>query len=214
MKLKVCGMRDCEQLEALENTGVDFAGLIFYEGSKRFIGEGLKNKETEIRDLKIEKVGVFVNADIETIKGRIKEYGLNHVQLHGDENAAFCKQVKNFTSVIKAIRVTPGMNIEEELKKYEDACDYFLFDTHSSSTGGGQRGAYGGTGKQFDWNVLGSANIQKPFFLSGGIGLEDIDKIKFFNHPMLFAIDVNSRLEIEPGVKDLGKVKALANALK
>jgi phosphoribosylanthranilate isomerase len=185
MKLKVCGMKKLEQLQTLESLGVDFAGLIFYEKSKRFIGEELKDKAGEIGNLKIEKVGVFVNADIETIKAKTKDYGLNHIQLHGDENPGFCK---------------------DRLDQYADACDYFLFDTESKQ--------YGGTGKQFDWDILNSVNIQKPFFLSGGIGLEDIGKVKSFAHPMLFAIDINSKFETSFGVKDLKQVEIFLKSLK
>jgi phosphoribosylanthranilate isomerase len=206
MKLKVCGMKKLEQLQTLESLGVDFAGLIFYEKSKRFIGEELKDKAGEIGNLKIEKVGVFVNAGIETIKAKTKDYGLNHIQLHGDENPGFCKEVKEFASVIKAIRIASGIIMEDKLDQYADGCDYFLFDTESKQ--------YGGTGKQFDWDILNSVNIQKPFFLSGGIGLEDISKVKSFAHPMLFAIDINSKFETSFGVKDLKQVEIFLKSLK
>lgn len=206
MKLKVCGITSLEQLKQLNNLGVDYAGLIFYENSKRFVGNKLLDQKNEIKELTINKVGVFVNAGIETIRKTVEEYALALVQLHGDEDPEFCRQVQNFVSVIKAIRVGEKLNREEDLKKYEDVCDYFLFDTDSKQ--------YGGTGKQFYWNILHAAKIKKQFFLSGGIGLEDVAKIKAFDHPMLFVIDVNSRFEIEPGKKDMNKIDAFVTTLK
>lgn len=206
MKLKVCGMTELEQIQTLETCGVDFAGLIFYEGSKRFVGSKSKNQKSEIRNLKIDRVGVFVNATIPEIEQAVKDYGLSYVQLHGDESPEFCKKIKEFAFAIKAIRINIKTNLANELEKFEETCDYFLFDTDSKQ--------YGGTGKKFDWGVLQSAEIDKPFFLSGGIGLEDLAEVKAFQHPMLFAIDVNSRFEISPGVKDLQQVKTFLEQLK
>ena len=206
MKLKVCGMTDFEQLQKLEESGVDFAGLIFYEGSKRFVGNKLKNQKSEIRNLKIKKVGVFVNAAIEDIKDAAKEFGLSYVQLHGDETSEFCKEVKEFISVIKAVRINDKTNLENELNNYHNACDYFLFDTDSK--------LYGGTGKKFNWNILKVAPINEPFFLSGGIGLQDVEEIIAFQHPMLYAIDINSKFETSPGVKDLKQVEVFNQLLK
>ena len=105
MKLKVCGMTSFGQLQKLDQLGVDFAGLIFYENSKRFVGDKLNAKKSEIKNLQIKKVGVFVNSEIDNIKKEVKEYGLSYVQLHGDESAEFCREVKNFVHVIKAIRI-------------------------------------------------------------------------------------------------------------
>jgi phosphoribosylanthranilate isomerase len=206
MKLKVCGMTSFEQLQKLDQLGVDFAGLIFYKNSKRFVGNKLSDQKSEIRNLKIKKIGVFVNAEIDTLKKEVNEYGLTYVQLHGDESAEFCRRVKDFVHVIKVIRINDQSDLEKELTVFEEACDYLLFDTDSKQ--------YGGTGKQFNWNRLIQSDVKKPFFLSGGIGLEDIDKIKNFHHPMFFAIDVNSRLESEPGIKNMEKVEQLMNALK
>jgi phosphoribosylanthranilate isomerase len=206
MKLKVCGITSLEQLQQLQDLNVDFAGLIFYERSKRVVGDKLENQKWEIKNLKIKKVGVFVNAEIAEIKKTIDEYGLNFVQLHGEETPEACEKIQGFTSVIKAIQIGSGANLDEQLASYENSCDYFLFDTASKQ--------YGGTGLQFDWQKLEEANFSKPFFLSGGIGLEDIEKIKTFQHPKLFAIDVNSRFETRPGVKDLGQVASFVKLLK
>jgi phosphoribosylanthranilate isomerase len=213
MKLKVCGMTNFQQLKGLNELKVDFAGLIFYEGSKRFVGNKLKEQESAIRDLQIKKIGVFVNATIEDIKNAVEEYGLSYVQLHGDESPEFCEEIKEFVPVIKAIRISDEINLENELKKFDNACDYFLFDTHISFTGEGRGEAYGGTGKKFNWEILQTASISKPFFLSGGIGLQDVEEISAFQHSMLYAIDVNSKFEISPGVKDLELVEAFIQHL-
>lgn len=206
MRLKVCGITRFEQLQQLNRLGVDFAGLIFYEKSKRFVGGRLKEHQPDIRGLAIQKVGVFVNADTHTIKKAVEEYGISYAQLHGDETPAFCEQVNNFVSVIKAVRVGAETNMEEQLELYSEACAYFLFDTDSRE--------YGGTGKKFNWDLLQNINISRPFFLSGGIGIEDVEEVKNLQHPRLFAIDVNSRFETEPGVKDMNKVKEFLVALK
>lgn len=206
MKLKVCGITSFEQLQKLEQLGVDFAGLIFYENSKRFVGNKMNTRKSEIRNLQIKKVGVFVNAEIDNIKKEVTECGLSYVQLHGDESAEFCREVKNFVPVIKAVRINEESEIVRDLKVFEEACNYLLFDTDSKK--------YGGSGKQFNWDRLKQAKINKRFFLSGGIGPDDIDKVKYFDHPMLFAIDVNSRFETMPGTKDMVKVEEFLNALK
>lgn len=206
MKLKVCGITQYDQLLQLNRLGVDFAGLIFYEKSKRFVGDKLRSHASEIRELQIKKVGVFVNSDIETIQRAVEEFDLGFAQLHGDESPAFCEQVNNIVSVIKAVRISASTNIEEQLALYNESCAYFLFDTDSKE--------YGGTGKKFNWNTLLNANIQKPFFLSGGIGLEDVEEVKKISHPQLFAIDVNSRFETAPGIKAMDKMNRFFTDIK
>lgn len=206
MNLKVCGMTDFEQLKTLEELGIEFAGLIFYEGSKRFVSNKLEDQKSQIRNLQIKRVGVFVNARTEDIKEKVKEYGLSYVQLHGDESPEFCEEIKKFIPVIKAVRINDETKLLNELRDYEEACDYFLFDTDSKH--------YGGTGKKFDWQILESVAIAKPFFLSGGIGLQDVAEINAFDHPMLYAIDINSKFEISHGIKDLKQVEAFIQNLK
>jgi phosphoribosylanthranilate isomerase len=201
-KIKVCGITTLEQMQQLD---VDYAGMIFYEGSKRFVGDRLKKQKSEISKLAIKKVGVFVNADYETIVKAIEDYGLAAVQLHGDETDEFCLELMDKVKVIKVFRISDEQNIDELVNPFQNVCHYFLFDRDTK--------AYGGSGKQFNWNMLKNARINKPFFLSGGIGLEDIDKLKTFQHPYLYAVDVNSRFEIEPGVKDMMKVQQFVNKL-
>ena len=199
-------MTDFEQLKTLEEFGIEFAGLIFYEGSKRFVSNKLEDQKSQIRNLQIKRVGVFVNARTEDIKEKVKEYGLSYVQVHGDESPEFCEEIKKFIPVIKAVRINDETKLLNELRDYEEACDYFLFDTDSKH--------YGGTGKKFDWQILESVAIAKPFFLSGGIGLQDVAEINAFDHPMLYAIDINSKFEISHGIKDLKQVEAFIQNLK
>lgn len=209
MKIKVCGITRAEQLRQLDELGVDYAGLIFFRQSSRYMLDKLKTTDVEGLSLGLKKVGVFVNASEEDITTQVELYGLDLVQLHGDETPAFCRHISNSVSVIKAFRVTKNneQNIDWMVKPYEEVCDHFLFDTN-------RKGAYGGTGEKFDWKILQNNQINKPFFLSGGIGLADIEALKDFNHPYLYAIDVNSMVEIEPGIKDMEQVKTFVQQLR
>lgn len=207
MKLKVCGIKKVEQLQQLQKLGVDYAGLIFYEGSKRYAHEKLYSFKSQIRNLEIKKVGVFVNANMGFLKSLIQYYYLDAVQLHGDETPQVCESVRSRAEVIKVFRIGDATkNIDKLIKPFQAVCDYFLFDTDTA--------AYGGSGKRFDWTVLEKAAINKPFFLSGGIGPEDVGLLKTFTHPFLYAVDVNSRFEVRPGVKDMGLLKPFVNAFK
>jgi phosphoribosylanthranilate isomerase len=249
MKVKVCGITSLEQMQQLQQMGIDYAGLIFYEGSKRYAADKLSNQESAIKRTEIKKVGVFVNANYQTILNAIEDYGLTAVQLHGDETDEFCLELMDKAKVIKVFRIADQKNIDELVEPFQNVCHYFLFDTapsnslnggepgarpllmqdaanttatsksevraaDSSPVGGSRMGAvFGGTGKQFDWSVLQNAAINKPFFLSGGIGLEDAEKVKSFRHPYFFATDVNSCFETTPGIKDMKKVQQFINAL-
>jgi phosphoribosylanthranilate isomerase len=168
----------------------------------------LKSKDVIDVPLSIKKVGVFVNTSEEDIMTQVEQYGLDLVQLHGDETPAFCKHISSFVTVIKAFRITHRneQNIDWMVKPYEEFCDFYLFDTN-------RKGAYGGTGEKFDWNILLENKINKPFFLSGGIGVADIDKIREFTHTFFYAVDVNSKVEIADGVKDLKAITELAHQL-
>jgi len=208
MKLKVCGITQVQQLLQLDELGVDYAGLIFYSRSVRYVLNKLKSKDVQQLPLSLQKVGVFVNASEEDIKTQIELYGLDVVQLHGDETPAFSSHISNLVTVIKSFRITQKneQNIDWMVKPYEDSCDYYLFDTN-------RPGAYGGTGEKFDWGILNYNKINKPFFLSGGIGVRDIEKLKTFTHPFFYATDVNSKVEIEDGIKDINAITELVNEL-
>lgn len=206
MKVKVCGITQIEQLIKLDELGVDYAGMIFYENSARFVLNKMNSKLVKDANLNIKKVGVFVNSNEEQIKTMIEEYELDFIQLHGDETPLFCKQVNKHAPVIKAFRINEKneQNIDWMVKPYNEFCTYFLFDTHSKS-------GYGGTGLKFNWNAIQNDKIEKEFFLSGGIGIEDTDQIQNFSHPFFYGIDLNSKLETSPGIKDLEKVKVMNN---
>lgn len=205
MKIKVCGLTSVEQIEEVQNLNIDFAGLIFYEGSKRFAEPKLGGEKLKIKHLEIKKIGVFVNADYKTIVRAISEYNLYAVQLHGDETDEFCLELMDKAKVIKVFRIKNEKNIDSLVESFQAVCHYYLFDTDTA--------AYGGSGKQFNWAVLEGANISKPFFLSGGISPEDVEKIKNFQHPYLYAVDVNSGFETALGIKDINKVEAFVKAL-
>lgn len=250
MKIKVCGITSWEQMQQLQQIGIDYCGMIFYEGSKRFVGQKLEEEKGVIRKSAIEKVGVFVNADYETILRAIEDYGLAAVQLHGDETDEFCLELMDKTKVIKVFRIADQTNIDELIAPFQDVSHYFLFDTASPAPseggenraqpllkqeadigadtsksevgavggpslreGSGMGQVFGGSGKQFNWSVLENAKINKPFFLSGGIGPDDVEKIRAFHHPYLHAVDVNSCFETAPGVKDMQEVQKFATGL-
>lgn len=207
MNIKVCGITQLKQIQQLDGLDIDFAGLIFYKDSPRYVGSNINGKELKQADLDIRKVGVFVNETYETIKKTVGDYGLDVVQLHGDEEPSLCKRLLKDVEVIKVFRPKADLSIDEMVEAYDEVCDYYLFD---SSNGG----LAGGTGASFDWNIVGDANIEKPFFLSGGIGPDDVARIKAFDHPDFFGIDINSKFEKEPGVKDMAEVLKFIRALK
>ena len=209
INIKVCGITQFKQLQQLEALNVDYAGLIFYKDSPRYMGDKLSGKEIKGADFDLKKVGVFVNPSYSDLLDAIDDYGLDIVQLHGNETPEMCEELSAEVEVIKAFRIEDGnANIDKMVESYDAVCDYYLFDT------AGLKESFGGTGKQFDWSILNKAKIEKPFFLSGGIGPDDAAKVKAFKHPDFFAIDVNSKFEIEPGIKDMGLLLKFMQAFK
>jgi phosphoribosylanthranilate isomerase len=211
MRIKVCGMTSAEQVLQLDEMGVEFAGFIFYPKSPRYVYKYMPR--TDIKKIKgkgINKVGVFVNAPVEEVLEAVDDCGLYLVQLHGDETPKYCEKIANYVTVVKAFRLREDDNVLWRVKDYRDIADMFLFDTEGAG--------YGGTGKKFDWNVLKGLSVQKSFFLSGGIGPDDTDRLKeFAAEPVakdLFSIDINSRFETSPGVKDMEKLKTFIEAVK
>ena len=208
MNTKVCGITQLKQLQQLDGLDIDFAGLIFYKDSPRYVGDKIAAADLKNSDFDLKKVGVFVNADYDEIMQVVEDYGLDVVQLHGDESPDLCEELSEEVEVIKAFKVKDSkVSIDEMVADYDEVCDYYLFDTASSEV-------EGGTGKQFDWKVLSKAKIEKPFFLSGGIGVDDVKKVKAFKHPDYYAVDINSKVEKEPGVKDMGLVLQFRQGLK
>ncbi len=208
MNTKVCGITQLKQLQQLDGLDIDFAGLIFFKDSPRYVGDKIKGDDLKNSDFDLKKVGVFVNADYDEIMKVVEDYGLDVVQLHGDESPDLCEELSEDVEVIKAFKVKDSkVSIDEMVADYDEVCDYYLFDTASSEM-------EGGTGKQFDWKVLSKAKIEKPFFLSGGIGVDDVAQVKNFKHPDYYAVDINSKVEKEPGVKDMGLVLQFRQGLK
>lgn len=209
-RIKVCGITMPSQLEALDEMGVDLAGFIFYPKSPRYMVEKMPAEYLRKFKGKIVKVGVFVNMPFEELMRTVEDYRLDMVQLHGDEIPRYCEQVANYITVVKAFRLSDNDPIDWMAKPYDEACDMYMFDTLGAG--------YGGTGKKFDWNVLKNSAIDKLFFLSGGIEPGDEEKLKKFTSGTfankMFAVDINSKFETSPGVKDLAKVKEFIENLK
>ena len=196
--IKVCGMRDAENIREVEALGIDLMGFIFWPKSSRYVSERPAYLPTNCK-----RVGVFVDENIETVRRIAEDYALDYIQLHGHESRAYCAQLKGL-KLIKAISVS-GEDDIATYKTYEGLVDYFLFDTKCPSVGG--------SGQQFDWTVLADYVGETPFLLSGGIGPDDAKRVKASHHSKCIGIDLNSRFEIAPGLKDINKLKDFLNAL-
>lgn len=196
--IKVCGMRDADNIREVEALAIDLMGFIFWSGSKRYISEPPAYLPTGCK-----RVGVFVDEDIETVRRIADEYALDYIQLHGRESREYCAQLQGYR-LIKAINVTDGGDVAQTAP-YEGLADYFLFDTKGKCVGG--------NGEKFDWSVLSSYRGETPFLLSGGIGPDDAERVKAFRHPKCVGIDLNSRFEISPAVKDINKLKTFLQSL-
>jgi phosphoribosylanthranilate isomerase len=208
MRIKVCGMTRLDQVIELDELGVEFAGFIFYPKSPRYVGRfHLSAIDLKKERLNINRVGVFVNETAEDILRTVEQWRLHMVQLHGDESPKFCEHISNHITTIKAFRIGPDENIQWKIHPFRDSADMYLFD----SVGVG----YGGTGQQFDWKLLDGNRIGKPYFLSGGIGPDDHLTVMEFasRNEGLFSIDVNSRFESSPGIKDMRKIREFRNKL-
>lgn len=198
MKIKVCGMKHAANIADVANLRPDYLGFIFYPKSPRFISE-VSAELIKYVPADIKTVGVFVNEGIGELKLKIAKHQLKTVQLHGIESTDYCAELKNLgIEIIKAFGVHPDFDFKQ-LEAYAPLVDYFLFDT--------QTPAHGGSGKVFDWKLLENYHLDKSYFLSGGIGLEHAQQIKAIPDPRLYAIDVNSKFELEPGLKDVEKLK-------
>ncbi len=213
MKVKVCGMTQMEQLQQLGEMDVQYAGFIFYPPSPRYVFKnGLTGADVKKARLKVYKVGVFVDASFEEMKKQIDAFGLDMVQLHGRETPYECQQIAAYIDVIKAFRFAENDHVMWTIKDFYADTDFFLFDTGvpASKQERENKMLYGGTGRKFDWNRLKGLNISKPFFLSGGIEPGDAGLVKeFMKDPVakdLMVVDINSRFEMAPGIKDMGLV--------
>jgi phosphoribosylanthranilate isomerase len=206
--IKVCGMRDAENIRQVEALGVDMMGFIFWPQSSRYVGE-----RPSYLPVHAKRVGVFVDEDPEHICRIADEYQLDFIQLHGHESPEMLNRLSALHPysphregvrgrlLIKAFNIATADDFEQT-KPYEGIVDYFLFDTKGKSLGG--------NGEKFDWNVLDAYQGNTPFILSGGIGPSDAECLKAFHHPRFVGIDLNSRFETAPGMKD---VQSLRNFL-
>ena len=198
-------MRDSENILQVAALLPDYMGFIFYKPSKRYAGEVLDKQVLASLPKSIVKTGVFVNEGFEEINRITKHFGLLAVQLHGKETPELCKQLKaEGLQIIKVLHVNKEIN-NEELELYKNSCDFFLFDTADAS--------WGGTGRSFDWNSLEKYTLSKPFFLSGGLDVEHLPLPESIRSKPLWALDINSRFEISPGLKDVEKIKKFKNTL-
>ena len=211
MKIKVCGITSVDEALALHKEGVNYIGFIFYQASKRYV----LNKLTleQIKNLQIPgvlKVGVFVNEPMDQVIATATAAGLDMVQLHGDETPNYCKEMANQYPVIKAFRISETDDVAYKIAEYLEEVDYLLFDTASS--------VYGGSGISFDWAKLANATKQKPYFLSGGIGPDDVSKITSFVKSdaagNCIALDVNSKFETAPGQKNIAQLQSFLPTIK
>ncbi|MDP3313142.1 phosphoribosylanthranilate isomerase [Lutibacter sp.] len=208
MIIKVCGMRNSENIQSLLALKPDFVGFIFYKKSKRFVNDFPKVDFPK----EIKKVGVFVNETIEEVLRIVEEYKLECVQLHGNESPEYCWDLRRSELVSEShrIEIFKAFSIDENFNfnstnQFEKSCDYFLFDTKGKE--------YGGNGIKFNWEVLQKYKGETPFLLSGGISKNDVLEIKKIKHIAFAGIDINSGFEIEPALKNISDIKEFKNNL-
>ena len=205
MIIKVCGMRDAENIREVETVGTDLMGFIFWPQSSRYVSERPSYLPTHCQ-----RVGVFVDATIDDICQHVADYALNYVQLHGHETPDYIRTLRAVDGFAADTRLIKAFNIAtiadlEQIAPYTGLVDYFLFDTKGPSVGG--------NGQQFDWNVLSAYNGDTPFLLSGGISPDDAQRLSAFHHEKCIGIDLNSRFELAPGLKDVAALHKFLNEL-
>ena len=216
MMVKVCGMRDPDNIKDILSLPIDWMGFIFFKKSKRAVkgdelAEWIQQNLDSFGDVK--RVGVFVNAEVDEILNRIHDYQLDFVQLHGDESAEYCAELRSYWEIssirkaklIKAFPVDETFDFEHT-QSYEGKCEYFLFDTKGPE--------HGGNGVPFAWSVLENYQGPTPFLLAGGIDIGMEEQIRALQLPQLVGVDLNSRFETGPGVKDVDRVSRFLKTLK
>ncbi|MGB3606371.1 phosphoribosylanthranilate isomerase [Psychroserpens sp.] len=204
MRIKICGMKDENNILDVAKLNPEFMGFIFYKNSPRYFNGNIPELPEHIK-----KIGVFVDATFDYIKGIVSKHNLQGAQLHGNESPKLCKQLQDLNcAVIKVFSIKDTFDFKS-LEPYEDVCDYYLFDTKGKQPGG--------NGYTFNWDILKKYPSSKPFFLSGGIGLNEIEKLKDFKNTeaskYCHVIDVNSKFEIEAGLKNKIDLKKFKNEL-
>jgi phosphoribosylanthranilate isomerase len=208
-RIKVCGLTNVNQVRQLNELGIEFAGFNFYRRSPRYVYKSMPSTAIKKIRGKINKVGVFVDEDVDEVLRAVDDCGLYLVQLHGNESPRYCEKISNYITVIKVFRLSDDDNVEWKIKDFYEVADMFMFDTDTT--------AFGGSGRKFNWQLLKDVKINKPFFLAGGIGADDADELKKFSQQAvakdLFAVDINSKFEIMPGVKNIELIKAFKKKL-
>ncbi|MDB5131110.1 MAG: trpF [Mucilaginibacter sp.] len=204
MKIKVCGLTVPENIQAVAALNPDFMGFIFYENSPRYV-TGLREEMLKNIPVPIQKTAVFVNESAEEINALIDKYHFDAIQLHGDEDPGFAHSFRNKVKVIKAFGMDNTFNFER-LNDYVNKVDYFLFDTKTEK--------HGGSGKPFNWSVLNNYKLDIPFFLSGGVSPENLEQVLNLNHPQLYGVDLNSKFEDTPGIKNIAHLKKAFETVK
>lgn len=214
MLIKVCGMRDPENVTQVSQLDIDLMGFIFYPKSSRYVQQvpmhaGIIPDRADrniISEKRCKYVGVFVDDMPQNIVTRVYNYHLDYVQLHGDESPVMIDNLKRtlIPDIVPDIKIIKALSIREaddvkRWRQYDGHVDMFLFDTQCKT--------YGGSGEQFDWSILDSYDGKIPFLLSGGIGPDDAERIKAFHHPQCVGIDLNSKFEISPALKDVEKLR-------
>lgn len=195
MLVKVCGIKTKDNFKAISKLPISMIGLNFYKPSPRYVNTDVL--DNSILNTTIKKVGVFVNEKASVIKRIALDYKLNYLQLHGNESVEYCKELANILPVIKVFSV--NSNFDFNTTKGFEMADYFLFDTKVDS--------FGGSGKKFDWAILKNYKGTIPFLLAGGISPLDYDAISNINHSQFKGIDINSKFEIAPGIKNSTQIK-------
>ena len=199
-------MKYPDNIRELSSLHPDFMGFIFYPNSPRYVGQLDAGSLTSL-PTSIKKTGVFVNENLENILTAISKYNLDAVQLHGADNKKLCRKIRQEakTMVIKIFPIMDASNFRVT-GDYEAVADYFLFDTKTD--------LYGGSGQKFNWNILQEYKGNKPFLLSGGIGADDVKAIRKIEHPKMIGVDLNSRFEIKPGLKNVALLSQFIEELK
>ena len=213
MRIKVCGMRNPENIFALAELKPDYLGLIFYPLSKRFVGD-LDKSVLGVLPKSIKLTGVFVDESLENVLEIVQKFNLSAIQLHGSESVEYCRELKREltrTSHFIEIEIWKAFGISssfdfETLNSFQNNVDSFLFDTKTVE--------HGGSGISFDWRVLSEYKLDKPFFLSGGISPENILEVFNLNHKQLLGVDLNSKFEIEPGLKDIDSLQSAFDIIR
>ncbi len=206
MKIKICGMKHPDNIREIAALAPDMMGFIFYAQSPRYVSVEEVEAALPLLTDTIQRVGVFVNELPEKVIEICTRLQLNYAQLHGNEIPQIAASIRNKgIGIIKAFKVDDAFDMNTVLA-YEESTDFFLFDTNTAQ--------HGGSGKKFNWSILNTYPSAKPFILSGGIGVDDIEEVLNLTFPKLYGIDINSKIELLPGLKDVQQAKNIITKIR